>query len=115
MLVAKLLGLIELEVPERTKVAAGPQVDVQRLEAKFEQVQDADYFTMLGLGRAAGADEVTRAWQRLAEEFDPIKYSGHPDAGLQQRAQVVYTVLEEAARAVGDDRRRAEYARHLVD
>ena len=115
LLVAKLLGLIELTVPARTTVAPSPQLDVKRLEAKFEQVQDADYFTMLGLGRAAGADEVMRAWQRLAEEFDPIKYSGHPDAGLQQRAQVVYTVLEEAARALGDDRRRAEYARHLID
>jgi hypothetical protein len=115
MLVAKLLGLIELKVPPRTTVAPSPQLDVKRLEAKFEQVQDADYFTMLGLGRAAGGDEVLRAWQRLAEEFDPLKYSGHPDAALQQRAQVVYSVLEEAAKALGDDRRRAEYARHLVD
>ncbi len=115
LLVAKLLGFIELTVPARTAVVPTPQLDVKRLEAKFEQVQEADYFTMLGLGRAAGGDEVMRAWQRLAEEFDPIKYSGHPDAGLQQRAQVVYSVLEEAAKALGDDRRRAEYARHLVD
>lgn len=115
LLVAKLLGLIELKVPARTTVAVSPQLDVKRLEAKFEQVQESDYFTMLGLGRAAGGEEVLRAWQRLAEEFDPIKYSGHPDAGLQQRAQVVYSVLEEAAKALGDDRRRAEYARHLVD
>ncbi len=115
LLVAKLLGLIGLKVPPRTAVVTSPQLDVKRLEAKFEQVQDADYFTMLGLGRAAGGDEVLRAWQRLAEEFDPLKYSGHPDAALQQRAQVVYSVLEEAAKALGDDRRRAEYARHLVD
>ncbi len=115
LLVAKLLGFIELTVPARTAVVPAPQLDVKRLEAKFEQVQEADYFTMLGLGRAAGGDEVMRAWQRLAEEFDPIKYSGHPDPGLQQRAQIVYSVLEEAAKALGDDRRRADYARHLVD
>ncbi len=115
LLVARLLGLVELKVPLRTTVAPSPQLDVKRLEAKFEQVQDADYFTMLGVGRAAGGDEVQRAWQRLSEEFDPIKYSGHPDAGLQQRAQVVYSVLEEAARALADDRRRADYASHLID
>jgi hypothetical protein len=34
---------------------------------------------------------------------------------LQQRAQTVSRLLEEAARAVEDDRRRAEYARHLLD
>ncbi len=115
MLVARLLGLIDLKIPARTSVTPSAEVDVERLEAKFEQVQDADYFTMLGLGRAAGGDEVLRAWQRLSEEFDPIKYSGHPDTVIQQRAQLVYAVLEEAARALGDDRRRAEYARHLVD
>jgi hypothetical protein len=115
LMVARLLGAIELEAPAKRPAAPAPEVDAQRLDAKFEQVQDSDYFTMLGLGRAAGTDEVQRAWQRLSEEFDPLKYSGHPDAGLQQRAQVVFSVLEEAARALGDDRRRAEYARHLVD
>ena len=44
-----------------------------------------------------------------------LRFSGHPDAGLQQRAQVVFGLLEEAARALDDDRRRAEYARHLLD
>jgi hypothetical protein len=115
LLVAKLLGLIEVKPPENPSVAISGDLDVRRLDAKYDEVQDADYFTILGLTRSASSDEVQRAHRRLSEEFDPIKYTGHPDASLQQRAQVVSSLIEEAARALEDERRRAEYARHLLD
>jgi hypothetical protein len=116
LLVAKLLGIIETR--PGTKKATEPssgQLDLHRLEAKFDEVQDADYFTILGLSRAAGTEDVRRAFQRLAQEFDPLRFSGHPDPSIQQRAQVVANLLEEAARALEDERRRVEYARHLLD
>ena len=99
---------------KKTEPSSG-QLDLHRLEAKFDEVQDADYFTILGISRAAGTEEVRRAFQRLAQEFDPLRFSGHPDPSIQQRAQVVARLLEEAARALEDDRRRVEYARHLLD
>lgn len=115
LVVAKLLGVIEVKPPETPVAAPSGDLDLRRLEAKYDEVQDADYFTILGLPRTASSDEVQRAFRRLSEEFDPIKYTGHPDASLQQRAQVVHGLLEEAARALDDERRRAEYARHLLD
>jgi hypothetical protein len=115
LLVAKLLGIIEVKPGQRKTEPTSGQLDVQRLEAKYDEVQDADYFTILGLSRAAGSEDVRRAFQRLSQEFDPLRFSGHGDASLQQRAQVVATLLEEAARALEDDRRRVEYARHLLD
>ncbi|MBL8939519.1 MAG: DnaJ domain-containing protein [Archangium sp.] len=115
LLVAKLLGVIEVKPPEKPAPVVSGDLDVRRLEAKYDEVQDADYFSILGLSRSASSDDVQRAFRRLAEEFDPIKYTGHPDASLQQRAQVVSTLIEEAARALEDERRRAEYARHLLD
>jgi hypothetical protein len=115
LLVAKLLGVIEVKPPAVPAPAPSPDLDVRRLEAKYDEVQDADYFTILGLTRGASSDDVQRAFRRLAEEFDPLKYTGHPDASLQQRAQVVSSLIEEAARALEDERRRAEYARHLLD
>src|SRR5262249_28750734 len=45
--VAKFLGLIEVRAPDVKRPAISFELDVQRLEAKFEQVQDADYFTIL--------------------------------------------------------------------
>jgi hypothetical protein len=116
LLVAKLLGIVVVKPGEKkTEASTNGQLDVHRLEAKFDEVQDADYFTILGLSRAAGTEDVRRAFQRLSQEFDPLRFSGHPDASLQQRAQVVANLLEEAARALEDDRRRVEYARHLLD
>jgi hypothetical protein len=116
LLVAKLLGIVVVKPGEKkTEASTNGQLDVHRLEAKFDEVQDADYFTILGLSRAAGTEDVRRAFQRLSQEFDPLRFSGHPDASLQQRAQVVANLLEEAAKALEDDRRRVEYARHLLD
>ena len=107
LLVAKLLGVIEVKPPEKPAPVVSGDLDIRRLEAKYDEVQEADYFSILGLSRSASSDDVQRAFRRLAEEFDPIKYTGHPDASLQQRAQVVSTLIEEAARALEDERRRA--------
>ena len=115
LLVAQLLGIIEVRPGVKKTEPSSGQLDLHRLEAKFDEVQDADYFTILGISRAAGTEEVRRAFQRLAQEFDPLRFSGHPDPSIQQRAQVVARLLEEAARALEDDRRRVEYARHLLD
>ncbi|WNZ63642.1 hypothetical protein QEG98_07970 [Myxococcus sp. MxC21-1] len=113
--VARTLGLVSLE--PATDEDAGdlpPELDVRRLEAKFEEIQDADYFAVLGLARSAG-EEVKRAYELLAAEFHPLRFAGHPDPALQHRAQQIRTVLAEAAQALGDDRLRAEYARSLLD
>ncbi len=115
LVVAQFLGLIDVKPGTRKTESTSGQLDVNRLEAKYDEVQDADYFTILGLPRVAGGEDVKRAFQRLSQEFDPLRYSGHPDPALQQRAQTVARLLEEAARALEDDRRRAEYARHLLD
>jgi preprotein translocase subunit Sec63 len=115
LLVGRLLGLFDIKAPSASAPAISPALDAQRLEAKYDEIQEADYFSILGLKRSAGADEVQRAFERLSTEFDPIRFSGHPDVALQQRAQMVHAMLSEAAKALEDDRRRAEYARHLLD
>jgi preprotein translocase subunit Sec63 len=113
--VARVLDLVRLEPASEPTGTAPPELDIRRLESKFEEVQDADYFSVLGLARSAGSEEVKRAYERLAAEFHPLRFAGHPDASLQFRAQQIRTVLSEAARALSDDRLRAEYARNLLD
>ncbi|MBX7114244.1 MAG: hypothetical protein K1X64_07895 [Myxococcaceae bacterium] len=115
LLVGRLLGLFDIKAPVAKAPAISPSLDAQRLEAKYEEIQEADYFSILGLTRTAGSDEVHRAFERLSTEFDPIRFSGHPDIAVQQRAQMVHAMLSEAAKALEDDRRRLEYARHLLD
>ena len=56
-----------------------------------------------------------RAFELLVSEFHPLRFAGHPDPVLQQRAQQVHPLIAEAAQALEDDRLRGEYARSLVD
>lgn len=112
--VARALGMVGLHAPS-SPAPVPADLDLKRLEAKYEQVQEADYFSILGLSRSAGTEEVQRAFQALASEFHPLKFTGHSDPALQHRAQRIHELLAEAAQALGDDRLRAEYARHLLD
>jgi DnaJ-class molecular chaperone len=93
--------------------AALPEADPDSLDAKYEQIQQADYFGILGLPRTASAGDVREARERLAKQYDPLRWSGHSDPSMLRRAQVVLASIEEAARTLQDDRLRAEYARHL--
>jgi DNA repair exonuclease SbcCD ATPase subunit len=114
LLVAHWMGVVAMLPAFEKPTLVSPEIDVKRLESKYEEVQEADYFTILGLSRGAGTEEVARAFRRLAEEFSPLRYAHHPDAGLQQRARVVQKSLEEAAHALEDEQRRTQYARHLM-
>jgi hypothetical protein len=110
------LGWLELTAPDvEPPPPPPPTLELERLEAKFQEVQEADYFAILGLPRAAGGEEVQRAYAQLSAEFDPLKYAGHPDANVHHRARQVHEALSEAAHVLRNDRLRASYSRHLVD
>ncbi|MGA9520250.1 MAG: hypothetical protein WBV82_02225, partial [Myxococcaceae bacterium] len=111
----EVLGWLEIRPPPLEEQPPTPELELARLEAKFRDVQDADYFSILGLARSAGGDEVQRAHAQLSTEFDPLKYVGHPDPSVQHRARQIQEALSEAAQVLGDDRLRANYARHLLD
>ncbi len=112
--VAVALGWLELRPPSQEDAQAETvEVAAARLEARWTQVEDADYFTVLGLPRHAGPDEVARAFARLSAEYDPLRWSGHPDPRVQARAERMQALLSEAARALSDDGLRSAYARSL--
>ncbi|MEN9797877.1 MAG: hypothetical protein RL653_1573 [Pseudomonadota bacterium] len=111
----EVLGALEFQPPDQRAPAALGVRELERLAAKLQEVSRADYFEVLGLPRTAGTGEVLRAWETLRAEFEPLKYVGHPDAGLVRDAQTVCAALDEAVRALRDDRLRAAYARFLVE
>lgn len=114
--VAEALGFLEIQAPAFGAVSpVSAELDVQRLEAKWDSSQEADYFEVLGLPRTAGSEEVARAYQALSEEFHPLRYVGHSDVSLQSRAQKLRDVFTEAASSLADDRLRTLYARNLPD
>jgi hypothetical protein len=108
--VARMLRLVEL-----LPAVEGAIDEEAALARKYDQVHQADYFAILEVPRSADAEAVRRAHLRLSEQFDPLKFAAHPDPGLLQKAQAVYRHVKDAARALRDDARRADYARHLLD
>jgi CheY-like chemotaxis protein len=112
---AQILGLLRVDPPEERTEEPSATLSIDRLAAKFDQIQDGDYFSILGLPRSAGGDEVQRAYAALAAEFHPLKFAALPDPSVQHRARQVQEALVEAAHVLQDDRLRKEYARHLVD
>lgn len=112
---ASILGAIEIRPGTQPLAAHGPDVDIRRLKSKFEEVQEADYFAVLGLSRSAGSEEVRQAFEVLSAEFNPLKFAGHMDPSLQSQAEQIQSQLAEAAQTLRDDRLRAAYAGNLTD
>src|SRR5713101_7522189 len=82
--------------------------------AKVREVEEADYFQMLGLPRSAGREEVQQAFAFLSSQFDPLKFVGHPDPKVLEKAHQLQLTLAEAAAALRDDDLRQLYAQNLV-
>ncbi|MDQ3262505.1 MAG: hypothetical protein M3Y59_02420 [Myxococcota bacterium] len=116
LVVARALGMLELmPAADSTPSEPLPELEVQRLNAKLSEIREADYFTVLGVPRSAGKDEVLRAYELLSTEFHPLRFSTHPDPGVPRRAEELQSFLSEAVTALGDDRLRGQYARNLAD
>lgn len=88
-------------------------IDKERVLAKRAQVQDGDYFAVLGLARDASAHEVARAFERLKREFAPERFADPLRQELSDALAEISEVLDEAHRVLADDAVRASYRSHL--
>jgi molecular chaperone DnaJ len=65
----------------------------------------SDFYALLGVGRAAGAEEVKRAYRRLAMEY-------HPDRNPSPDAEAKFKEIAEAYEVLADPEKRALYDRY---
>ncbi|SRR5579884_1048075 len=63
-----------------------------------------DYYEVLGVGRSASADEIRRAYRRLALQY-------HPDRNPSADASEKFKEAQEAYEVLSDPERRAQYDR----
>jgi curved DNA-binding protein len=65
-------------------------------------MQYKDYYEILGLTRGADADEVKRAYRKLARKF-------HPDVSKEKNAEERFKEVQEAYEVLRDSDKRAAY------
>src|ERR1700685_714285 len=65
-------------------------------------MQYKDYYEILGVTRSAGADEVKRAYRKLARKF-------HPDVSKEKNAEARFKEVQEAYEVLKDPEKRAAY------
>jgi hypothetical protein len=99
----------------RPAAVATAAIDLARVREKLDQVRRADYFTILGVSRLCTPHEVRQAAERLFAEFEPRRYQGIREEGLQGRLDEILRVVADAREILVDDRLRDEYLRGLGD
>ncbi len=82
--------------------ASDLEVERQRLHAKMSQIEDADYFTILGVDRGASAHEIDRAYSALKSDFAPEKFAEPIRFEFAAAIDEIQEVLSEAHRVLRD-------------
>ncbi len=98
--------------PPRVRQASLPGSDDvgDELERRFNEVDQQNYYEILGVDPEASSAQIQTAFFQLAKRFHPDKISGSEEE-LKRRAGKVFARISEAHQVLSDEERRAEYGR----
>lgn len=114
------LGVLEALAPARPAETPASSLDPldeeairARVRARIALVEDGDYFSLLGVPRAATGYEIRRAYIELRRAFDPVRVLTASTADLAGDVRLVIEVLDEAYEILREPHRRERYRRAI--
>ncbi len=89
------------------------EIGRRRLEAKYEQINQASYFEILGVTEEATTYEIDAAYKRLTREFHPMNFAHTDFKNLQTKLDAIHQTLDEAHEVLADELLREGYRQSL--
>jgi hypothetical protein len=84
-----------------------------RVRARVALVREGDYFSLLGIPRAATPYDIKRAYLELRRTFEPARLLTARTVDLIEEVQLIIEVLDEAYDILRDANRRERYRRAI--
>lgn len=111
------------ELPPAPRTARGrpiqvpDRIDDEALRAKVQArralVDEGDYFSLLGVPRAATGYDIRRSYVELRRQFDPSESLRPNTLDLREDIETILEVLDEAYEILRDQQRRERYRRAI--
>jgi hypothetical protein len=97
--------------PKAARPANAPEVfdEQAELQRRFQDLDQLDYFQLMGLEVTAALDDIKRGFRHLSRTFHPDRFFQSTDAELRGRVHAVYKRITEAYFVLRDDARRKKY------
>ncbi|HUU01161.1 MAG TPA: DUF4388 domain-containing protein [Myxococcota bacterium] len=123
LLAGVLMGLLTVTVKgirgggenEEEILKTNLEIARRRIEAKFDQINHASYFEILGVSETSTAYEVEAAYRLLSTEFHPMHFAHPALETLAEKLATIRTTLEEARDVLTDDLLRTGYQQSLMN
>jgi Domain of unknown function (DUF4388) len=90
-------------------------IDRQRVLAKYALVQEADYFTLLGVRRDATAFEIRRAYEAARRDYSAMGFPPEVQRELASELGEINRLIDEAYLILREERVRRSYQANLLD
>lgn len=94
--------------------AGDAEAAMRRVQQKFRQVEEGDYFTLLELPTTAGTDDVLRAHQTLRAEFFPPSLPYRCRSSMDRELRQIARALDEARLILSNEASRRIYGERLI-
>ena len=88
------------------KINIKPRLCLGFIQSRGEiMAEKRDYYEVLGVSKNASADEIKRAYRKMAKKY-------HPDVNKEPGAEEKFKEVQEAYDVLSDDNKKAAYDRY---